>query len=62
MKTSMQTRRREKKMPLALFHAPLPGEDVALFSDRNDDVREYEAIVHEFESVHDAEIEPGAWD
>ena len=47
-----------EKLPLALFHAPLPGEDVDLFSDRNEDALEYETIMHEFELAHDAEMAP----
>lgn len=48
-------RRTAPKLPLALFHAPLPGEDLDLFSDRTEDALEYDAIVHEFEALHDAE-------
>jgi hypothetical protein len=61
MKTSMHTppgtrnRGCGVKLPLPLFHAPLAGEEVELFSDRTEDLVEYEAIVHEFESLHDAD-------
>ena len=48
-------RGRGDKLPLALFHAPLPGEEVELFSDRTEDAIEREAIVHEFELRHDAD-------
>jgi hypothetical protein len=48
-------RRTVRELPLALFHAPAPGADVDLFSDRMEDLAEYEAIVHEFEVLHDAE-------
>jgi hypothetical protein len=48
-------RRAAPQLPLALFHAPVPGADVDLFSDRMEDLAEYEAIVHEFEALHDAE-------
>ena len=54
-RTGTRNRERGTKLPLALFHAPLPGEEVELFSDRNEDLAEYEAIVHEFESLHDAD-------
>jgi hypothetical protein len=53
--TGTRNRERGAKLPLALFHAPLPGEEVELFSDRNEDLVEYEAIVHEFESLHEAD-------
>ena len=49
------SRRSARELPLALFHAPVPGADVDLFSDRMEDLAEYEAIVHEFEALHDAE-------
>jgi hypothetical protein len=54
-RTGSHSRERGVKLPLALFHAPLPGEEVGLFSDRIEDLVEYEAIVHEFETLHDAE-------
>ena len=54
-RTGVRNRERGTKLPLALFHASLPGEEVELFSDRIEDLVEYEAIVHEFERLHDAE-------
>ena len=48
-------RHRNPQLPLALFRAPRPGEEVDLFSDRTQDLIEYESIVHEFESLHDAD-------
>jgi len=52
-----RTRPRERvRLPLALFHAPRPGEEVDLFSDRNEDALECEGILHEFEALHDAEM------
>lgn len=50
-----RNRGRGVKLPLPLFHAPLAGEEVELFSDRTEDLIEYEAIVHEFETLHDAD-------
>jgi MoxR-like ATPase len=60
MKASLQAspRHRAARLPLAVFHAPLPGEDVELFSDRKEDAVEYDAIVHEFEALYDAEDAP----
>jgi hypothetical protein len=64
MKSSMQgrpaggRRQRAAQLPLAVFHAPLPGEEVGLFSDRNEDAVEYEAILHEFESSRHADRAP----
>ena len=61
MKANMQSRpgtrnrARGVKLPLPLFHAPLAGDEVELFSDRTEDLVEYEAIVHEFESLHDSD-------
>lgn len=55
VRTGTRSRERGAKLPLALFHAPLPGEEVELFSDRTEDLVEYDAIVHEFEALHDAE-------
>ena len=55
-RTQTRQRGRVRELPLALFHAPRPGEDVDLFSDRNEDALEYEGILHEFEALHDAEM------
>jgi hypothetical protein len=54
-RSAARNRGRGWKLPPALFHAPLPGEEVDLFSDRTEDLVEYESIVHEFESLHDAD-------
>jgi hypothetical protein len=62
MKASTQirpgTRNRERvlKLPLPLFHAPLAGEELELFSDRTEDLVEYDSIMHEFELLHDSDV------
>ena len=50
-----RNRGRGVKLPLPLFHAPLAGEEVELFSDRTEDLVEYDSIVHEFELLHDSD-------
>jgi hypothetical protein len=52
-----RNRGRALKLPLPLFHAPLAGEELELFSDRTEDLLEYDSIVHEFESLHDSDVE-----
>ena len=54
-RTGVRSRERGAKLPLALFPAPPLGEELELFSDRTEDLIEYEAILHEFESLHDAD-------
>jgi hypothetical protein len=54
-RTASRNRRRGEKLPLAAFHAPRPGEDVELFSDRTEDAVEYESIMHRFALLRAAE-------
>ncbi len=44
-----------KKVPAAVLHAPRLGEDIELFYDRLEDA-EYDVIMHDFASLHDAEV------
>jgi len=46
-----------KKVPAVILPGPRLGEDMELFSDRLEDAVEYEVIMHDFTSRHDAELE-----
>ena len=45
-----------KVLPRPVMHAPQPGEDLELFSDRKEDAVEYESIIKDFALLHEAEI------
>ena len=47
-----------RKMPVPMLCAKL-GEDFELFSDRTDDAIECENLIHDFESIREAEIGSG---
>lgn len=46
---------RDREMPIPLLCAKL-GEDFELFSDRRDHAVECETLIHELESIRDADI------
>ena len=50
-------RRAIRKLPAGLLHAPMLDEGMELFSDRLEDILEYQVIMRDFASLHDAEVE-----
>jgi hypothetical protein len=49
---------RTREMPAPMLCAKL-GEDFELFSDRTEDAVEVESLIHDFESIREAETGPG---
>jgi hypothetical protein len=54
-RTSYRIPAQARQMPMSLLCAKL-GEDFELFSDRTDHAVECENLIHDFESIRDADI------